>query len=347
MTINFKIAEFDFLTAPQAHWDAFFEHIDEIRRETDPEEPIMPREKRQAMSIKAGHSPYMNSHMFLLFPDDAPGAAAGFANVVVETPRSPSFATNSHIGNMHALSISKNYRGLGLGTALLEHVKEVLAVKEPTVTELIAGAVLESGRGFLEAAGATLSLESAENRLALKDVDWAMVERWAAEGGAKNPGAVIKTVPVIPEEDIKEFCEVYSETNNQQPLGDVKIDIRVTPEQIRYMEQQDLEKGLEQTTMYAKESDGRISGLTEIMYFKDLGHRAGQMLTGVRPKYRGRGLGKLLKALMLLHVRAHYPGVKYIVTGNADSNAPMMAINNQLGFKRHLAIKFYKLKLRR
>lgn len=51
------------------------------------------------------------------------------------------------------------------------------------------------------------------------------------------------------------------------------------------------------------------------------------------------------QARMLLYIRKEYPGVKYVATGNADSNAPMLAINNRLGFKKHLAIKLYKLKL--
>lgn len=48
---------------------------------------------------------------------------------------------------------------------------------------------------------------------------------------------------------------------------------------------------------------------------------------------------------MPLHLRRDYPGVKYIVTANADSNAPMLAINDRLGFKRHMPVNVYKLKL--
>lgn len=48
---------------------------------------------------------------------------------------------------------------------------------------------------------------------------------------------------------------------------------------------------------------------------------------------------------MLLHLRANCPGVKYIATANADSNAPMLALNNKLGFKRHMPVNIYKLKL--
>ncbi|NHJ26401.1 MAG: N-acetyltransferase, partial [Candidatus Lokiarchaeota archaeon] len=47
------------------------------------------------------------------------------------------------------------------------------------------------------------------------------------------------------------------------------------------------------------------------------------------------GIGKWLKASMLLKIREEYPQVKIVTTGNANSNAPMLSINNRLGFKVH------------
>ena len=38
---------------------------------------------------------------------------------------------------------------------------------------------------------------------------------------------------------------------------------------------------------------------------------------------------------MLLYVREKYPEVNIITTGNATTNAPMLSINNRLGFKVH------------
>ena len=79
--------------------------------------------------------------------------------------------------------------------------------------------------------------------------------------------------------------------------------------------------------------------------YKLFGMRGNFSLTGVRQAYKGRGLGKMLKAEMLLYIRREYPDVKYISTGNADSNAPMLSINQRLGFKKYRPIKVYKLKL--
>jgi RimJ/RimL family protein N-acetyltransferase len=58
-----------------------------------------------------------------------------------------------------------------------------------------------------------------------------------------------------------------------------------------------------------------------------------QQFTGVLPFARGRGLAKWIKAAMLAHIHELYPEVRWVSTGNAGSNAPMLAINKRLGFK--------------
>ena len=342
--MNLKIAEFNVLAADEAAWNGFFGVMDEFQLETSPEDPLLPREKRKALMIAYESSPYRKVYRFLAFSEENPGEAAGFVSAAVETPSSPSYESNRHIGNLTVIA-AKKYRGGGLGALLLKRVITELAAKEPSVSELLTPVTLKSGERFMERLGATVSLETAENRLVLKEVDWAMVEAWAAEGGRRNPGTSLVTVSVIPQEDIEDYSAAYSETINQQPLGDVTIKMKYTPEQVRYGEVKNLEQGVDHTTMYTRESDGRVSGLTETMYLAEADYRATQLLTGVREQYRGRGLGKLLKARMLLHIRKEYPGVNYIVTGNADSNGPMLAINNKLGFKKHLPVKLYKLKL--
>jgi GNAT superfamily N-acetyltransferase len=88
-----------------------------------------------------------------------------------------------------------------------------------------------------------------------------------------------------------------------------------------------------QHTVITREPDGVISGITDTVwapYRRAIIHQA---FTGVRPDARGRGLGKWIKAAMLLHLRDLYPEARWVATDNAGSNAPMLKINRALGFK--------------
>jgi ribosomal protein S18 acetylase RimI-like enzyme len=68
-----------------------------------------------------------------------------------------------------------------------------------------------------------------------------------------------------------------------------------------------------------------------------------QRFTGVRPDSRGRGLGKWIKAAMLELLRQRHPEIESVVTENAGSNVPMLAINKKLGFKQYRAETEYQI----
>lgn len=60
------------------------------------------------------------------------------------------------------------------------------------------------------------------------------------------------------------------------------------------------------------------------------GNAADNAYTGVHPEYHGRGIARALKLRTVEWARAH--GVRAIMTGNDPSNAPMLAINVDLGY---------------
>ena len=53
--------------------------------------------------------------------------------------------------------------------------------------------------------------------------------------------------------------------------------------------------------------------------------------TGTRPEYRGRGLGRLVK--LAAAQAAREAGVEVLYTGNDATNAPMLAINERMGYR--------------
>jgi GNAT superfamily N-acetyltransferase len=57
-----------------------------------------------------------------------------------------------------------------------------------------------------------------------------------------------------------------------------------------------------------------------------------QLLTCTRPGHRGRGLATALKGRVIRYARER--GYRWIRTFNDASNAPILAVNRRLGFRR-------------
>lgn len=88
-------------------------------------------------------------------------------------------------------------------------------------------------------------------------------------------------------------------------------------------------------------ADGSVVGFSELVVPGD-GLGDGQHYgTAVLPEHRGRGLGRWMKAESIRRARAHRPGLAGLLTDTADSNAPMLAVNDALGYvPTHKAVEY-------
>lgn len=75
-----------------------------------------------------------------------------------------------------------------------------------------------------------------------------------------------------------------------------------------------------------------IVGYTEISIANPDATRADQDATWVAANHRGKKLATLIKYANILNLMATFPSITHIRTENAEENAPMWAINKNLGF---------------
>jgi len=80
------------------------------------------------------------------------------------------------------------------------------------------------------------------------------------------------------------------------------------------------------------DATGEMAALTQVEVDPDSPEWAHQGLTAVTRPHRGHRLGLLVKTAMLDWLGDAEPQVHHIVTGNADANQPMIAVNEALGF---------------
>ncbi len=78
---------------------------------------------------------------------------------------------------------------------------------------------------------------------------------------------------------------------------------------------------------------GRAVAMTEILVCDDEPQQSWQLITVVHPEHRGHRLGLAVKLANLEFLSRHSPGIGFVVTGNAAVNAPMIAVNDMMGFR--------------
>lgn len=244
------------------------------------------------------------------------------------------------------ISVLPQHRRQGLATQLLHKLLEIGEANKRTLLLTGTGSTVPAGHAFAEKVGADKGLETHTNQLVLADVDLTMVQSWidAAKAKAAEFDMGLWT-DAYPEEDLKEICQLF-EVMNTAPRGDLNVeDEKIQPEDLREGEASMKARGVERWELYVRHHSGEFAGFTGTYWDPENPENLWQGGTGVIPKYRGHGLGKWLKAVMIQKVLAERPVVKRIRTGNADSNAPMLAINNALGFKPYIAETVWQIEV--
>lgn len=329
----------DSRTASREFWTRYHAYRRIRHAESHPGDPLKPDE---LVEIEMKHeNPFEIQYRFEISRDGQ--MLSDFFAATVK-PGSPGYESNKEF--MWATgSVHPDHRRRGIGRSWIPLV--LLLMRRHGCTTLTADANEESGHRFLKWLGAEGKSAGAENRLQLADVGWAMLRRWVEDGAAKSPSTRLEVYDGhLPEAMWDEYCPQFAALLNTMPWDDLDHgEITVTPAELADWYARLDEQGETDFTMLTREPDGSISGITDMTYAPYKPRFIEQGFTGVRPDARGRGLGKWLKAAMLLHVSEIYPELHTVATGNASSNVPMLAINKQMGFKEHRAGNEYQITL--
>jgi GNAT superfamily N-acetyltransferase len=305
-----------------------------MRAEIVPEDPAIPIDERLADWNNIPKRIGLVS--FAYFDADQ---VAAYADIGFELE-----GTNMHLC-WSGFEVRPTYRRSGLSTLLLERVLRVAKREQRRLLLFDTNERVPAGAHFAEKMGAKPGIENHTNRLLLEELNREMLEQWISHAPTAEFELDFYTSD-YPEHELEALCQLF-DVMNTAPRGELEInDDTTTPTKLLEWEQARKAQGLQRWTAFVRErATGQYAGFTTTGWQPNRPQILGQWDTGVNPVYRGKGLGKWLKAAMLEKILIERPEVNQVRTGNADSNDPMLRINHALGFKPFIARTEWQLEV--
>jgi GNAT superfamily N-acetyltransferase len=336
MLSQYTVMPFDIYKASDEEYERFHAFATTMRLERQPTDP--PLSLTELMETYRNLPPALD--WFSLIVVTAEGEIIGHT----EASTSP---TEENLHLMEAsIEVLPEFRRQGIGKALLRRLVNEAQQRSKSLLLGATASKVPAGEAFAERIGATRGLESVVYQLSVDNVDRALLRRWLEQAATDEFELVWLDGP-YPEEILAPITDLFNIVMNDAPRDDLEVeDEQKTPELVRQFEKMTLSAGNQRWTAYLRtRENGDFAGLTELMWHPSRPHLARQGWTGIHPSFRRRGLGRWLKAAMLEKLINERSEVQYVRTGNANSNAPMLRINEELGFHSYLAWSVWQVKL--
>jgi GNAT superfamily N-acetyltransferase len=251
-------------------------------------------------------------------------------------------STTDHLHVAYAWAwVPPRFGRRGIGTELVtyaeQHVRDL--GRRSVVTQTWTGDDGTGGyRPFAERLGYHLELTQVERRQRLP-MDEETLARLEAEAAARTSAYTMRiVVGPLPEELVQPYLDIYNLLHLEMPAGDLDVEMgRRTPVEHAAQEADITEAGRTRVTAMALDETGAVRAYTcAVTGAADLPEPSvDQWGTLVHPDHRGHRLGLAVKCALTRTLQEQFPDRTFVRTQNAEVNAPMVAINEAMGFEVH------------
>ena len=257
---------------------------------------------------------------------DAAGQACGWYSLAFPERE------NTHLAYLSPL-VDPAYRRHGIGTGLVRHAAEQAHQRGRTLitAESRQGS---PGEAFARALGARQGISEACRVLQLKTVPDGHLARLRSQAQAAAVGySLMSWEGPVPDRYLVQVARL-NQAMNDAPRSAEHEGLRWDVARVREDQARVAAHGVSYYTVAACcERTGELVAMTQLGVDPLLPDCGFQELTVVARTHRGHRLGLLVKVAMLELLAGHEPLLERIFTGNADTNAHMIAINTELGFQ--------------
>jgi GNAT superfamily N-acetyltransferase len=334
--LKIEARPFDRWHASEHEMQALHTFTNIIRSEQWPDDPPLSLEE-VARNLRA-IPPFVEMHLWAVWRDNKIVAYSDVAFLKTDE--------NQHIAEFE-ISVLPELRRKGIAKQLLEVIASATESAKRTLLVTSTDAMIPAAEAFMKRIGASLGITSGVNQLKIVDLDRNLLQKWIAQGEKNSSEFELGFWEgPYPEEELLAVVKM-KELMNTAPRGELKVDdFHFTPEHLRQIEAAQAKRGAIRWTFYVRDRKTRdFAGYTETMWNPSKPETVNQGDTAVAPPYRNHGLGRWLKATMIEKILHERPQIKHIRTGNADSNAPMLKINHELGFKLYKSWNVWQVEL--
>lgn len=233
-------------------------------------------------------------------------------------------------------------RRQGIGTALLEDLLREARASDRTRAIAWLQWPYDDGRAgsaspgmqFAAATGFHVSQLEIQRVLDLP-VPIDVLDDLEREAATHHSGYTFRTwIGAAPQEVLPGYGRLVGEVETEAPTGEHVPEVEVWDERrIRDQEAELEQQGRTRITTLAIAPDGEPVGYTDLVHAATDGGRVYQWGTLVDSGHRGHRLGMALKVRTARAMQQAFPDAAYVRTWNAESNAPMIAVNDAMGFR--------------